>query len=193
MNKHLFITTLLSIALIPFTASAISLTELQNDPDRYKAVCENKEMTVYVDNDTISSLRYSPPFYSLSADVYIVSYGRGKIYGETVAMNYDYNQNPDSIIDRIKAEHPHYTQDQIIHYVSVSSVTNSGIVISCSSKIQVWTLDGDLTFTYTGNGYSNKKAPISSPFYHAANYSFLKYYNKLFNANFSTRVNKCLY
>lgn len=190
MNKHLLITTLLSIALIPFTASAISLTELQNNPDRYKAVCERKELTVYVDNDTISSLRYSPPFYSLSADVYTVSYESGKIFGGTFAMNYDYNQNPDSIIDRIKAEHPHYTQDQIIHYLSVSSVANSGIVIS-SSKLQVWTLDGDLT--YTGNGFSNEKAPISSPWYHAANYSFLKYYNKLFSANFSTRVNKCLY
>lgn len=51
--------------------------------------------------------------------------------------------------------------------------------------------NGDLA--YTGNGFSNEKAPISSPLYHAANYSFLKYYNKLFNANFSTRVNKCLY
>lgn len=192
MNKHLLITTLLSIALIPFTASAISLTELQNNPDRYKAVCENKESTVYVDNDTISSLRYSPPFYSLSADVYIVSYADGKILGETVAMNYDYNQNPDSIIDRIKAEHPHYTQNQIIHYVSDSLVANSGIVIS-SSKLQLWTLDGDLTFTYTGNGFSNTKVPTTSPLYHAANYSFLKYYNKLFSANFSTRVNKCLY
>lgn len=190
MNKHLLITTLLSIALIPFTASAISLTELQNNPDRYKAVCENKKSTIYVDNDTISSLRYYPPFYSLSADVYSVSYTNGNIIGGTFAMNYDYNQSPESIIDLIKAEHPDYTPKQISDYSAVLLFANSGIVIS-SSKLQVWTLDGDLT--YTGDGLSNVKAQMTSPWYHATNYSFLKYYNKLFSVNISTPTEKCLY
>lgn len=78
-------------------------------------------------------------------------------------MNYDYNQNPDSIIDLIKAEHSHYTQKQISDYSAVLIFANSGIVIS-SSKLQVWTLDGDLT--YTGNGLSNVKVQITSPGYH---------------------------
>ena len=64
MKKILLL--LLGLILIPFSAFAISLSEIQSDPGRYVKVAEGQTTTMYVDSYSIQSLRYAPPYYTMS-------------------------------------------------------------------------------------------------------------------------------
>ena len=55
MKKILLL--LLGLILIPFSAFAISLSEIQSDPGRYVKVAEGQTTTMYVDSYSIQSLR----------------------------------------------------------------------------------------------------------------------------------------
>lgn len=59
MKKILLL--LLGLILIPFSAFAISLSEIQSDPGRYVKVAEGQTDACYVDSYSIKSLRYAPP------------------------------------------------------------------------------------------------------------------------------------
>ena len=63
MKKILLL--LLGLILIPFSAFAISLSEIQSDPGRYVKVAEGQTTTMYVDSYSIQSLRYAPPYYTI--------------------------------------------------------------------------------------------------------------------------------
>lgn len=63
MKKILLL--LLGLILIPFSAFAISLSEIQSDPGRYAKVAEGQTTTMYVDSYSIQSLRYAPPYYTI--------------------------------------------------------------------------------------------------------------------------------
>lgn len=56
-------------------------------------VKENQSCAVYVDTNSIQSLRYSPPYYTLKGDTYIVTYANESIYKYNTAFNYDYNKS----------------------------------------------------------------------------------------------------
>ena len=87
MKKILII--LLSILCIPISAFAISLTTLQNNPDRYLKVDEDSTAAMYLDTYSVKSIRYSPPYYTLSAKTYFVLYPYDYIILCTQTFNYD--------------------------------------------------------------------------------------------------------
>ena len=69
MRKSFF-SILLCFILIPFTISAISLSEIENDPIRYVKVYEVMDETgcyytgsMYVDKDSVEVLLCAPPLY----------------------------------------------------------------------------------------------------------------------------------
>ncbi len=65
MNKHLLVASLIPSSLAPLIASAISLNELQSDPNRYIVIDEDKTYTIYIDSNLIESIRYYPPYYTM--------------------------------------------------------------------------------------------------------------------------------
>lgn len=71
MRKSFF-SILLCFILIPFTISAISLSEIENDPIRYVKVYEVMDETgcyymgsMYVDKDSVEVLLCAPPLYTI--------------------------------------------------------------------------------------------------------------------------------
>lgn len=72
MKKILLL--LLGLILIPFSAFAISLSEIQSDPGRYVKVAEGQTTTMYVDSYSIQSLRYAPPYYTQFKERYTMSH-----------------------------------------------------------------------------------------------------------------------
>lgn len=71
MRKSFF-SILLCLILIPFTISAISLSEIENDPIRYVKVYEVMDETgcyytgsMYVDKDSVEVLLCAPPLYTI--------------------------------------------------------------------------------------------------------------------------------
>lgn len=60
-----------ALLLTPFTALAISLSDIQNNPDQYVLVLRQTTINTYVDSNSIASLRYDPPYYAMGGDVYL--------------------------------------------------------------------------------------------------------------------------
>ena len=77
MKKILII--LFAILCIPISGFAISLSTLENNPNRYVKVSENSEAAEYLDTYSVKSIRYVPPYYTLSATTYWVHYTHNDI------------------------------------------------------------------------------------------------------------------
>ncbi len=73
MIKRL-LATLFPLVFMPYMIFAISLGTIQKNPSQYKKVFEDAAWTTYVDTNSIESLRYSPPYYTLKAKFYNISY-----------------------------------------------------------------------------------------------------------------------
>ena len=86
--KRLFLFFFLLLS-IPFHTSAISLQEIQNNPQQYQMIYQNAEYALFVDSDSIESLRYSPPYYTLKCTAYHVDYLQDVIDLFTININYD--------------------------------------------------------------------------------------------------------
>ena len=69
MKKILII--LLAILCIPISSYAMSLSTLQNNSSRYLRIDDNYETATYLDTYSVKSIRYAPPYYTLSATIYL--------------------------------------------------------------------------------------------------------------------------
>lgn len=173
-----FIIAFLLLASIHATAFSISLDELQNAPDQYVKVKENQSYAVYVDPNSIQSLRYSPPYYTLKGDIYIVAYANGSINECNTIFNYDYDKSSKELIKQIRRRYGNLSgkplYDKMWEVVEVDSgITGSQIENSC-----IYKLDGTLITRWPA--LREVKIPIMSPLSFAANYIFYKYYNEYF-------------
>lgn len=90
MIKRL-LATLFPIVFMPYMIFAISLSTIQNNPSQYEKVFENADGTYYVDTNSIESLRYSPPYYTLKAKFYNIFYSEDQIIECNIVFDYDYN------------------------------------------------------------------------------------------------------
>ena len=168
-----FIIAFLLLASIHTTAFSISLDELQNAPDQYVKVKENQSYAVYVDPNSIQSLRYSPPYYTLKGDIYIVSYANGSINKCNTIFNYDYDKSSKELIKQIRRQYGNLSgkplYDKMWEVVEVDSgITGSEIENSC-----VYKLDGTLITRWPAQ--REVKIPIMSPLSFAANYISVSY------------------
>ena len=110
MRKSFF-SILLCFILIPFTISAISLSEIENDPIRYVKVYEVMDETgcyytgsMYVDKDSVEVLLCAPPLYTIRGKTYFIDHGA--IIQDTRIINYDYNQSMETITKRLILDNP---------------------------------------------------------------------------------------
>lgn len=175
--KKIIIAFLL-LASIHATAFSISLNELKNAPEQYVMVKENQSYATYVDPNSIQSLRYSPPYYTLKGDTYIVSYADGSINKCKTIFNYDYDKSSKELIKQIRRQYGNLSgkplYDKMWEVVEVDSgITGSEIENSC-----VYKFDGTLITRCPAQ--REVKIPIMSPLSFAANYIFYRCYNEYF-------------
>ena len=176
MIKRL-LATLFPIVFMPYMIFAISLGTIQNNSSQYEKVFENAAWTAYVETNSIESLRYSPPYYTLKAKYYQISYSQEMIYEFNIVFDYDYNYSLETMTKKIVKDYPYYSVDEKSKLLLQSMDKNSGMTC-CINKSHLWTLDGSAVGTTSP--YHRTKCIPGSMFYEAGLYMFFKYYNKPF-------------
>lgn len=162
--KRLFLFFFLLLS-IPFHTSAISLDELQDNPQQYQLICQNSKYAAFVDSDSIESLRYSPPYYTLKCTYYGVDYLGGYIFSSTANISYnishrDFNPNK-------------------------RKISELGIYISNHLE-NIWSLNGNYHLYKPES--DNSDCGINSPAYHVANYLFYKAYDEYYGPRFGNTL-----
>ena len=175
--KQLFLFFFLLLS-IPFHTSAISLDELQDNPQQYQIIHQNAECAIFVDSDSIESLRYSPPYYTLKCTSYLVDYLKSYILSSTTNIGYNIS-------------HRNFNPNK-------RKMSELGIYISNHYK-DLWSLNGNYQpfspFFDNRNGdinspfyFDNRNGDINSPFYHVANYLFYKAYDEYYGPQFGNTL-----
>lgn len=162
--KQLFLFFFLLLS-IPFNTSAISLDELQDNPQQYQMVDQDSEYANFVDSGSIEFLRYSPPYYTLKCKAYTVDYLQGYIFSSTMNISYDISYRDFNPRKRKMSE--------------------LGIYISDHNEDN-WSLNGNYQPPFTW--IDNKDGDISSPVYHIANYLFYKAYDEYYGPKFGNTL-----
>lgn len=178
--KHL-ITIIFGLCLIPLSCSAISLDELQSQPNIYKKITDSKEHTLYADLNSIKSIRYAPPYYTLQSKLYLVEYNNIGIIESTTLFNYDYNRTTSSLIKKIVWENPNLSDDEFYKRLQQELREDSGI--TCSHlDYKLYSYSGNRKNTYgpQPQKYSAEKVEYASSLYITANVIFQKAYNESF-------------
>lgn len=162
---------------IPLSCSAISLSELQSNSERYKNIAETPNGGLYIDTNSIKSLRYTPPYYTMQAKSYITLYNISVILEDTVTYNYDYTRSFDYLIKKVNKENPSMPNQEkeklLLHEVTINCGINSSFIDRSSYKFT-----GEF-ITAIENEY-DKKINYRSGSFAAANYIFKKVYNQDF-------------
>lgn len=175
MKKVLII--LLVVMIIPITSFAISIDDIKAEPYKYVLVFSDDTEEEYIDVNSVSVVRYSPPYYSINATAYAVYYNQDNI---TVYYNtYTYNLNQ-SIVN-LKKKYIN-TPGEIMRQIKI----NTGITWR-PQKLEIFHMNG----SPRGNGGAITIDPLKinlqsmsgfgSPSYNAANFVFYKAYNMYFN------------
>ncbi len=162
--KQLFLFFFLLLS-IPFHTSAISLDELQDNPQQYQMIYQNSKFAIFVDSGSIESLRYSPPYYTLKCTYYGIDYLRGYIFSSTTNISYnishrDFNPNK-------------------------RKISELGIYISNHIE-NIWSLNGNYRPCHPF--FSNNDCGIKANIYHVANYLFYKTYNEYYGPRFDNTL-----
>lgn len=101
MKKILII--LLAILCIPISSFAISLSTLENNPQRYEDLGGSTGIELYLDYNSVQSLVYNPPYYRMKVKVYGVVYNQ-LICAYSCVLDYDYYYSTKSTASRIIAD-----------------------------------------------------------------------------------------
>ena len=162
--KRLFLFFFLLLS-IPFNTSAISLDELQDNPQQYQLIRQNAEFAIFVDSDSIESLRYSPPYYTLKCTFYLVDYLQDIIGSFTMNISYDISYrdfNPNK-----------------------RKISELGIYSSRHLENR-WSLNGNYRTCHPL--FSNSDCDIKANVYHIANYLFYKAYDEYYGPRFGNTL-----
>ena len=168
----------------PLTSLAISIDEVNNNPERYKKLFENADGIVYVDTNSVESLRYSPPFYTMRGDTYLASYNRDFIARVTLTVDYDYKQSGDSLAQKVDTQNKQkiISKEQRQRQIILEIMKNSGMICSRTNIIG-WHIDG--TSPMKMKEAYNEPVTLKNWIYIPANYLFYQYYEQPFQLDFS--------
>ena len=173
MKKLFLLLTIFSLFTV--SAFAVSLDELRNTPEKYKLVYSDSTSDHYVEIPSINVTRYNPPYYIINATMYMVEYETNIIGKTDTTFFYDYNRSSEVL----KKELP----DNML--ILEEQEKNSGIQWKMTG-VTDYHFDGSIYRPYlhinpANPKFSSEEAPITSPAYMAATYSFYKAYNMHFN------------
>ncbi|SDA39155.1 hypothetical protein SAMN02910343_00245 [Dialister histaminiformans] len=180
MKKIMII--LLAILCIPVSSFAISLSTLENNPNRYLKVDEDSVNAMYLDTYSVKSIRYAPPYYTLSAQTYYVNYKYCMIASNSVIFNYDYNHSVKTtrkqIVLNMLQNNKTLTEDAIESNVENALRKDSGINLNYQLQ-DTWTLIGQKIKGQAGD-HENIDISYDSQGYALAQNIFHSYYNQFF-------------
>lgn len=171
------ITILFMLLLIPLSCSAISLEELQSNPEHYKNIIEAPEATLYVDSNSIKSVRNTPPYYALQVKIYYVIYDMTTIIESTCIFSYDQNRSSAILADKIIEENPTKSYNEQNDMFLSELEKNCGMTYS-EQKINNYKFNGK--FQFTGTPSYNKEIKFNTNIAHVAKYIFRQHYNQDF-------------
>lgn len=167
--------------LAPVSAMAISLSEITDNPSQYKQLLEDKNHILYLDTNSVESLRYSPPYYTMRGTFYLVSYSSNEITSITLTADYDYNRSARSIrniIAKYDVQNNVYeTKDSFWEKYCREKNNDCGISMS-TTELNIWDLDGN--FINNAPSAYNKTPNFESNGYQMASDLFEQYYNEEF-------------
>ncbi len=197
MKKILII--LLAILCIPISSFAISLSTLENNPQRYEDLGGSTGIELYLDYNSVQSLVYNPPYYRMKVKVYGVVYNQ-LICAYSCVLDYDYYYSTKSTASRIIADmnenNEPLDEDVCRERLDKSIRENTGIELTME-PLAVWTTRGKLIsnnknyFKNAANEFSTitglenvyyQPIPVEfdTPAYYIAQYTFKSYYNQFF-------------
>ena len=173
MKKLFLLLTIFS--LFSMSAFAISLDELRNSPDRYKLVYVDSTTDKYIEIPSINVIRYNPPYYTINATTYNVSYDQNLIIKHEEVFFYNYNRSVNSL--RLKFS--------TTGAIAAELKKDTGITLQLRG-METYDYNGQVSMPYqyidpSSSLFPPLKAHMFSPGYMAAMYSFLKSYNMYFN------------
>lgn len=197
MKKILII--LLAILCIPISSFAISLSTLENNPQRYEDLGGSTGIELYLDYNSVQSLVYNPPYYRMKVKVYGVVYNQ-LICAYSCVLDYDYYYSTKSTASRIIADmnenNEPLDEDVCRERLDQSIRENTGIELTME-PLAVWTTRGKLisnnrkSLRTTGNEFSTiigfgnvldqtRSVELGTAAYYIAQYTFKSYYNQFF-------------
>lgn len=122
-----FLMSCLFLALVPFSAFAISLDEIQSNPSKYVLVYKTSCCAAFVDVDSIHMLRQDPPHISLKTEFYTVIYDSKVILKDNRTFIFDTNRAAALLLKEVKKDHPEYTDLECAKIVISLQKKDSGI------------------------------------------------------------------
>ena len=164
---------LIPLALAPLSTFAISLSEIQDNPQKYIKVVEDANAAFYVDVDSIKSLRYSPPYYTLQCSMLLVAYDANRILDFTETFNYDLKKSPGTRYRTYETSNSAYTEEQILKMAWNDAKNDCGVIFS-SAAGNFYDFDG--AFLRESPPLRAEKAELGSNIYICADFMFNKYY-----------------
>lgn len=172
--KRIFILAIIFFSV--FSSSlAISLNQLRNNPNLYQHVFSDNMEDEYIDKNTVTVVRYNPPYYTINATAYAVNYDTNTITKYDNTYFIDYNRS----LSRLTAQYGN-NKDTLIAQL----VNNSGIQWRVSG-LTIFNYDGSTKFAYTYLDPMEVKtiqnSKLGSPSFMAGMYVFYKAYNMYFN------------
>lgn len=162
--KQLFLFFFLLLS-IPFNTSAISLQEIQNNPQKYQLIRQTSKYAAFVDASSIESLRDSPPYYTLKCKAYMVNYLRDFISSNIITVSYNSSYRDFNLRKR--------------------KISELGIYVDNHSE-DFWFLNGN--YRLHREEYYNNDPDINSSAYHVANYLFYKAYDEYYGPKFGNTL-----
>lgn len=112
MKKFLLLFSF-AILLITSTANAVSIEELQANNKTYTLFFSNNTEDIYIETNTIKTVRNQDHFFIINATAYSVNYKQGRIYRNE--NSYFFDQNRRSINWRPNATTIYYLNGKINH------------------------------------------------------------------------------
>lgn len=175
MKKLIF--PFLFALLTPLTVYAISFNELTNNPSQFNNVHESKDSTYYIDNYSIQTIRYAPPYYTMKAQEYVVDYNYQMIMQSDIFINFDYGRSSKNLLLKLRHDYPTMPSSKLAGIFIAELNKNSGI-ISNTNNILLYKFNGEFAGKHQPD--YNQKVPINTPLGSIANYMFYKGYNIYF-------------
>ena len=174
-----FIVTILFLVLTPFYSWAISLEEIQSNPERYVKMNENQLYIDYMDVESIQSLRYEPPYYTLQGDTYLVVRGKNIFYKTTMIFYYDYQRSAEHLAQSIEEKYRNISRSQLHQEIYQELMRDSGVEVSTTNG-KGYDIAGNFIQDFSSSGYIKNKVLLMTGWSRNADYMFYKYYNRHF-------------
>lgn len=178
MKKIVLLLFTVIATLLVHPANAISLQEIKENPN-YLLVGSTKTTDLYTNIDSVTVIRYAPPYYSINVIEESIDYTKSNII--TFNTTYHYNFN-----DKVSTElHKQFEQYYISHdktltppredmlKIELIALQHSGISATRQSA-KIYDFSGNLLYSSQTN--TNSQVKVKSPGYKSALTIFKKAY-----------------